>query len=155
MSDIQYITWDELLYVYSKTVEESGGGFSGIRDRDRLESVLDFVQNDLYYPTFESKLTFLVSRICTGHLFDDGNKRMSLTLGVYFLHKNGRFWAATTFMTHMAAIIMHVAAGNIDEELLARIIPSVITGEDFDESLKIDIAHAMAKERIYDANNER
>lgn len=155
MSDIQYITWDELLYVYCKTVEESGGGFSGIRDRDRLESVLDFVQNDLYYPTFESKLTFLVSRICTGHLFDDGNKRMSLTLGVYFLHKNGRFWAATTFMTHMAAIIMHVAAGNIDEELLARIIPSVITGEDFDESLKIDIAHAMAKERIYDAENER
>lgn len=155
MSDIQYITWDELLYVYCKTVEESGGGFSGIRDRDRLESVLDFVQNDLYYPTFESKLTFLVSRICTGHLFDDGNKRMSLTLGVYFLHKNGRFWAATTLMTHMAAIIMHVAAGNIDEELLARIIPSVITGEDFDESLKIDIAHAMAKERIYDAENER
>ena len=68
---------------------------------------------------------------------------MSLTLGVYFLHKNGRFWAATTFMTHMAAIIMHVAAGHIDEELLARIIPPVIKGEDFSEELKIDIAHAM------------
>ena len=101
MSEIQYITWDELLHVYEKTVDESGGGFSGIRDRERLESVLEFVQNDMYYPTFEDKLTFLVSRICTGHLFDDGNKRMSLTLGVYFLHKNGRFWAATTFMTHM------------------------------------------------------
>ena len=87
MSEIQYITWDELLRVYEKTVDESGGGFSGIRDRERLESVLEFVQNDLYYPTFEDKLTFLVSRICTGHLFDDGNKRMSLTLGVYFLHK--------------------------------------------------------------------
>ena len=32
MSEIQYITWDELLHVYEKTVDESGGGFlvSGI-----------------------------------------------------------------------------------------------------------------------------
>lgn len=155
MNDIQYITWDELLYVYAKTLEDSNGGLSGIRDRERLESVLDFVQNDLYYPTLESKLTFLVSRICTGHLFDDANKRMSLTLGVYFLHKNGRFWAATTFMSHMSAIIMHVAAGNIDEELLARIIPYVIKGEDFDEELQLDIAHAMDNEPIYDEEHER
>lgn len=99
------------------------------------------------YPTFEAKLTFLVSRICTGHLFDDGNKRMSLTLGVFFLLKNERYWAATTFMKSMEAIIMHVAAGHIDEDLLARIIPPVITGKDFDEELKLDIAHAMAAVR--------
>lgn len=152
MNEIQYITWDELLYVYSKTVEDSGGGFAGLRDKDRIESVLDFIQNDLYYPTFEEKLTFLVSRICTGHLFDDGNKRMSLTLGVYFLHKNGKFWAATTFMTQMAAIIMHVAAGNIDEELLGRIIPYVINGKEYDEGLKIDIANAMSKNTLYNEN---
>ena len=79
MNEIQYITWDELMYVYDKTVEDSGGGFAGLRDKERLESVLDWIQNDLYYPTFESKLTFLVSRICTGHLFDDGNKRMVTT----------------------------------------------------------------------------
>lgn len=145
MNDIQYITWEELLHVYEKTVEDSGGGYAGVRDRERLESVLEFMQNDFYYPSFEDKLTFLVSRICTGHLFDDGNKRMSLTLGVFFLHKNGRFWAATTFMTHMAFIIMHMAAGNIDEELLARIIPPVIRGEDFDEELKLDIKHAVEK----------
>jgi death-on-curing protein len=149
MSEIKYITWEELLHVYEKTVDESGGGFAGIRDRERLESVLEFVQNDMYYPTFEAKLTFLVSRICTGHLFDDGNKRMSLTLGVFFLLKNERYWAATTFMKSMEAIIMHVAAGHIDEELLARIIPPVITGKDFDEDLKLDIAHAMAAGELF------
>jgi len=149
MSEIKYITWEELMMVYGKTVEESGGGFAGLRDKERLESVLEWMQNDLYYPTFESKLTFLVSRICTGHLFDDGNKRMSLTLAVYFLHKNGRYWAATTFMTHMAAIIMHTAATNIDEEMLSRIIPYVIKGEDFPEDLQLDIAHAMEKSAIY------
>ena len=149
MSEIKYITWEELLHVYEKTVDESGGGFAGIRDRERLESVLEFIQNDVYYPTFEAKLTFLVSRICTGHLFDDGNKRMSLTLGVFFLLKNERYWAATTFMKSMEAIIMHVAAGHIDEELLARIIPPVITGKDFDEDLKLDIAHAMAAGELF------
>ncbi len=149
MSEIKYITWEELLHVYEKTVDESGGGFAGIRDRERLESVLEFIQNDMYYPTFESKLTFLVSRICTGHLFDDGNKRMSLTLGVFFLLKNERYWAATTFMKSMEAIIMHVAAGHIDEELLARIIPPVITGKDFDEELKLDIVHAMAVGELF------
>ena len=149
MSEIKYITWEELLHVYEKTVDESGGGFAGIRDRERLESVLEFIQNDMYYPTFEAKLTFLVSRICTGHLFDDGNKRMSLTLGVFFLLKNERYWAATTFMKSMEAIIMHVAAGHIDEELLARIIPPVITGKDFDEDLKLDIAHAMAAGELF------
>ena len=149
MSDIKYITWEELLHVYEKTVDESGGGFAGIRDRERLESVLEFIQNDMYYPTFEAKLTFLVSRICTGHLFDDGNKRMSLTLGVFFLLKNERYWAATTFMKSMEAIIMHVAAGHIDEDLLARIIPPVITGKDFDEELKLDIVHAMAAGELF------
>lgn len=149
MNKIQYLTWDELLMVYSKTVDESGGGFAGLRDEERLRSVLDFMQNDEYYPTLEDKVTFLVSRICTGHLFDDGNKRMSLTLAVFFLHKNGKFWAATTFMTQMAAIIMHMAAGNIDEDLLARIIPPVINGKDFDEALKLDIAHAMENNAIY------
>ena len=52
-------------------------------------------------------------------------------------------------MTHMAAIIMHVAAGHIDEELLARIIPPVIKGEDFSEELKIDIAHAMESGELF------
>lgn len=149
MSDIKYITPEELRIVYNKTVEESGGGFAGYRDEDRLLSVLEFIQNDLYYPTFEDKLSFLVSRICTGHLFDDGNKRMSLTLGVYFLHKNGRYWAATTFMTSMAPIIMHMAAGNIDEDLLRRIIPYVISGRDYDEDLKLELAHAMSKSSLY------
>ena len=48
-----------------------------------------------------------------------------------------------------AAIIMHVAAGHIDEELLVRIIPPVIKGEDFSEELKIDIAHAMESGELF------
>jgi death-on-curing protein len=154
MSEIKYISYEEALVVYQKTIEKSGGGFSGIRDKGGIESVLDFVQNDLYYPDFVSKLTYMVFRFCSGHFFNDGNKRIALTLGTYFLHKNGHFWAAAQFMQRMEAIVYHVAASNIDDELLLRIMSCVIDCQDFDEGLKIDIIHAMQKSNITDFTKE-
>ncbi|GHT01590.1 hypothetical protein AGMMS50276_29910 [Synergistales bacterium] len=150
MSEIQYISYEEALVVYQKTIEKSGGGFSGIRDKGGIESVLDFVQNDLYYPDFVSKLTYLVFRFCSGHFFNDGNKRIALTLGTYFLHKNRHFWAAAQFMQRMEAIVYHIAASNIDDELLLRIMAFVVDCQDFDEGLKIDIINAMQKSEIVD-----
>jgi death-on-curing protein len=148
MNEIQYISYEEALVVYQKTIDKSGGGFSGIRDKGGIESILEFVQNDMYYPDFVSKLNYLVFRFCSGHFFFDGNKRIALTLGTYFLHKNGHFWAAAQFMQRMEAIVYHIAASNIDDELLQRIITCVVDCQDFDEGLKIDIIHAMQKSEI-------
>ena len=39
----------------------------------------------------------------------------------------------------------HVAASNIDQGLLLRIMTCFMKGEDYDEKLKIDIANAMSK----------
>jgi death-on-curing protein len=150
MSEIQYISYNEALVVYQKTIEKSGGGFSGIRDKGGIESVLDFVQNDVYYPDFVSKISYLVFRFCSGHFFNDGNKRIALTLGTYFLHKNGHFWAAAQFMQRMEAIVYHIAASNINDELLLRIMVCVVDCQDFNEGLKIDIINAMQKSEIAD-----
>lgn len=146
MKKIEYISFDEVLTVYQKTIEKSGGGLSGIRDRRGIESILEFIQNDDYYPDFVSKISFLVYRFCTGHFFMDGNKRVSLTLGVYFLHKNEHYWAAIQFMQRMEAIIYHIAASRIDNELLNRIMVYVVNCEDFDDELKLEIAKAMQDE---------
>jgi death-on-curing protein len=148
MNEIKYISYDEVLSVYGKTIEKSGGGFSGIRDEGGIKSVLEFVQNDLYYPNFVSKLSYLVFRFCSGHFFNDGNKRIALTLGTYFLHKNGHYWAAVQFMQRMEAIVYHVAASNINDELLLRITKCVVDCSDFDDRLKLDIANAMAQGNI-------
>ncbi len=148
MNPIQYISYEEALNVYEKTIEKSGGGFSGIRDQGGIESVLDFIQNDLYYPDFVSKLSYLVFRFCSGHFFNDGNKRIALTLGTYFLYKNGHYWAATQFMQRMEAIIYHIAASNIGDELLLKIMACVVDCLDFDEELKIELIHAMEKCKI-------
>jgi len=150
MNPIQYISYEEALNVYEKTIEKSGGGFSGIRDQGGMESVLDFMQNDLYYPDFVSKLSYLVFRFCSGHFFNDGNKRIALTLGTYFLYKNGHYWAAAQFMQRMEAIIYHIAASNIGDELLLKIMAFVVDCLDFDEEMKIELIHAMEKTKIAD-----
>ena len=144
MNKIRYISYDEALAVYQKTIDKSGGGFSGIRDKGGIESVLEFIQNDMYYPDFVSKLSYLVFRFCSGHFFNDGNKRIALTLGTYFLHKNGHYWAAVQFMQRMEAIVYHIAASHIDDILLLRITKCVVDCSDFDDRLKLDIANAMA-----------
>lgn len=147
-SKIQYISYEEVLDVYARTIEKSGGGFSGIRDEGGIRAVIDFVQNDIYYPDFTDKLSYIVFRFCSGHFFSDGNKRIALTLGAYFLHKNGHYWAAVTFMKRMEAIVYHIAAGNISDKLLKLIMKSIVECEDFSESLKLDIATAMSQGKI-------
>lgn len=143
--EILYISFEEVMDVYQKTIDNSGGGFAGIRDEGGIHSVIEFMQNDLYYPTFVSKLTYLVFGFCSGHYFSDGNKRIALTLGAYFLHKNKYYWAACSFMRQVEAIVYHIAASHIDKEILERIMQCVVDGSDYDEALKLDIANAMSQ----------
>ena len=46
-------------------------------------------------------------------------------------------------MKRLEAIIYHIAAGRINQELSIRILKCVVDGSDFDEELQIDITHAM------------
>ncbi len=148
--EIKYFTYEEVLDVYAKTIKRSGGGLSGVKHQERIESFLEFVQNDDYYPDFVAKLNYIVFKFCSGHCFEDGNKRIALTIGAYFLHKNGHHWAALTFMQRLEAIIYHIAASHIDDELSYRIMEHIVACDDFDEGLKIDIANAMAQGLTFD-----
>ena len=143
-NEIQYISYEESLMVYRKMIDASEGGFAGVRDEGGILAILDFVQNDMYYPTFVEKLSYLVFKFCSGHYFNDGNKRIALTLGAYFLHKNGYPWEGCIFMRQLEAIVYHVAASHIDQDLLLRIVRTFMSGKDYDEELKIDIANAMS-----------
>ena len=67
MEKISYITYDELLSIYYKMIEKSGGGNPGILKEGNIKAALEFVQNDEYYPTFAEKLTYLVYSFCCGH----------------------------------------------------------------------------------------
>ena len=51
-------------------------------------------------------------------------------------------------MRQMESIVYHVAASNIDQNLLLRIMTCFMNGEDYYEDLKIDIANAMSKGKL-------
>ena len=146
--ELKYPDFEEALDIYCKTVEASGGGLQGVKDEGGIRKVLDFVQNDWYYSSFIDKLTYLVFGICTGHYFEDSNKRVALTMGVWFLVQNGHYWHAYNFMQCMEAIIYHVAAGRIDKELLQRILECYMANEDYPESLQLDIIHAIGDGQV-------
>lgn len=142
---IVYITIEQAVETHRKTVDVSGGGALGHLDMGRLESVLEHIQNDDYYPAFEDKLTHLFFCACKFHCFEDGNKRIAISLGAQFLLFNGYVFIAGHFIRVMENISYHVAAGKIDKDLLKEIIYAVLAGEEDNEELKLKIIHATSE----------
>lgn len=146
---IVYISVTDALQIYRKTIECSGGGCIGEINGSALESTLEFVQNDLYYPSFEDKLVYLVYSVNRNHAFEDGNKRLSITLGGDFLLINGYMYCLGRFFREMENISYHLAAGRIDKELLQKLIHSILENEeDFSETLKLEYLDAINGEPI-------
>lgn len=144
MDCLVYISLDQAKEIHRKTIQYSGGGVYEHLDLGKLDSVLQNIQNDLYYPTFEGKMTHLFFCACEFHCFADGNKRIAITLCAQFLLLNGYIAVAKRFITDMENISYHVAAGRIDKEVLHRIIVAVMDGTyDSDEELKLAIIDAI------------
>ena len=147
---IFYITNEQAIETHKKTIEYSGGGSYEVLNIGFLYSVLEHMQNDDYYPTFEDKLTHLVWSINRNHSFSDGNKRLSITLGAQFLLLNGYMFCVKRFMEEMENISYHLAAGRIEKELLQKLIHSFLEGEnDFSEELKLEYLLASADGNIW------
>lgn len=146
MDGMNYITIEQAIDIHRKTVQYSGGGALGQFDLGRLESVLEHIKNDDYYPEFVDKLTHLFFCTCEFHCFEDGNKRLAITLSAYFLLLNGYMAAAKVFFIVTENISYQVAAGKIDKELLHRIMLAILDGTyELDESLKLDIYNAISE----------
>ena len=121
----------------------NSGGLSGINHLGQLDSVLEHIQNDLYYPEIQDKLTHLVFAVNKFHVFVDGNKRSSIALGAYFLELNGYDFVVQKFVLEMENIALWLAEGRISKEFLGELIVSLIFEEDFSEELKIKLARAV------------
>ena len=140
----RYLVVAQAIETHKVTVEKSGGGALGILEIGTLESALEHIQNDDYYPTFEDKLTHLFFCACKFHCFQDGNKRIAITLCAEMLLMNGYLFCADRFIREAENISYHVAANNISKELLGRWMTAVLSGNEDDESLKLDIYNAIS-----------
>lgn len=139
-----YLTLEMAIDIHAKTVEVSGGGTQGALELGKLESVLEHIQNDDYYPTLEEKLTHLFFSACKFHCFQDGNKRIAITLCAHMLLINGYMYCAGSFLREMENVSYHVAAGNIDRDLLQEIITAHLAEDSDNEELKLKIWHAIS-----------
>lgn len=146
MDRIIYLTLEQAEAIHKKTIKYSGGGIYQSLNIGELDSVLQHIQNDEYYPTFVDKLTHLFFCTCKFHCFADGNKRLAITLSAQFLLFNGYMAIAQNFMSITENISFHVAAGKISNDLLHKIMTAIMDGTyEQDETLKLEIMNAIAE----------
>ena len=142
---IDYIEYEQALKIYEKTVEKSGGGMADVRDAGGIQLMLENVQNDWYYPEIADKAAYMMFSLCRGHYFADCNKRISITLTMYFLLINGYLFVAKTFMKDMEEIALDLAAGCMDKDLLTDIMHCLINAEPYSETILLGIANSRSK----------
>ena len=122
---------------------ENTGGLAGVKDIGLIESPIEHIQNDWYYPELEDKFTHLVYSISKNHAFHDGNKRSSIGIGSYFLELNGFDYLVSRFVIQMEDIIVYVAGNKVNKELLKKIIYSILYEDDYSEDLKLELLIAV------------
>lgn len=128
--------------IHDEIIDLSGGK-SGIINIGLVDSVLEFIKDDIYYPSFEDKLTHLVYSVNKNHAFSDGNKRSSIALGAYFMEINGYDYCVKKFIYEMENIAVSVADNKISKNLLSKIITSLLFEIEYSESLKLEIYEAL------------
>lgn len=140
-----YISIEQAIETHGNTIDVSGGGIKGQLEIGKLESCLAHIQNDDYYPTFEEKLCHLFFCANKFHSFQDGNKRIAISLGAQFLLLNGYVFLVPIFIREMENISYYLAGGKISKDLLLKIISAVFNDELDDESLKLEIFNAISE----------
>jgi death on curing protein len=112
---MRYLTVGEILELYSRVMEQSGGGV-GIRDLGGLESAvaqprMTFNDKELY-PTILEKASALGFSLIQNHPFIDGNKRIGHAAMETFLILNGHEISAS--VDEQFEVILGVASGKVD-----------------------------------------
>ncbi|MGW7777964.1 type II toxin-antitoxin system death-on-curing family toxin [Staphylococcus xylosus] len=138
MENIYYFDSTDAINEHDDVIRKTGG-LKGIKDKNTLESFLAHLQNDLYYPTFEVKLSRIIFCFTQFHVFNDGNKRSAIALGTYFLKLNDFDYCTDTFIEEMENIVYWLAYGLVNEDFLIEIINSILLYDCLTEPIKIEL----------------
>ncbi len=95
MSAVKYFSIDECkqivfpyIYVELTATEQAPQYEHEANGMAELGKVLEFVQNDVYYPSFDEKSSYLICSIAGSQYFSNGNKRLSVSVLLAFLTLN-------------------------------------------------------------------
>ena len=120
MSEPIWLDLDEVIDMHAEQLAIFGGP-EGVRDRGLLESAILRPVNQWHYG--QTDMTALAAAYAFGlarnhHAFVDGNKRIAFQAMMVFLRGNDIPFAPDP--AHATAIILSLAAGEVNEEGLTR-----------------------------------
>ena len=115
-----YLTAEDILYLHFRVVEDFGGSH-GIRDENRLKSVVSAPKQEAFgveqYPDIFEKAAVYARNIIADHLFVDGNKRSGITSASIFLMKNG--YVLCAIQKELEDFAVQIAVEHLDIPVIA------------------------------------
>lgn len=145
MNYIIYPTYGDLLNKHNEVIRKSGGAM-GVFNENLLRGFIEFIQNNVYYPSFEEKLSHLVFSIAKNHGFCDGNKRTAIIAGAFFLELNAfDQFIIDAFIKNMEGIILLTVQGFINKEQLCQIIYDLIYNGKMSEKSQMIYVEILGK----------
>ena len=125
---MQYLSLEDAIALHDKMIEIMGGlqGFDSSRV-GYLESALEHIKNDDFYPNFLDKLTHLVFSCVKFHPFLDGNKRTAIYLAKAFIKLNAPEILPNDFYEKFENVVVGVASDEINKDSLKAILAEVLS----------------------------
>ena len=115
-----YISLEEILRIHFQVIEDYDGSH-GVRDENRLESVVNAPKQEVFgheqYKTVLDKAAVYLRNIIGDHPFSDGNKRTAVTVCGIFLARNNSPLIATP--NELEDFIVKVATEHLNVEQIA------------------------------------
>ena len=119
--NIRFLTLDEVLAIHKREIEIAGGA-DGVRDIERLESVIGAAQasfdGKLLMGLFDIAATY-VNSLAFNHPFLDGNKRTAAASSLTFLFLNG-YTLEESYEEELADKVLALVTKKISKEDISK-----------------------------------
>ncbi|WP_297813806.1 type II toxin-antitoxin system death-on-curing family toxin [uncultured Helicobacter sp.] len=124
---MKYLNIQDVMTLHQQMIEAMQG-LKGVNPQqiELLESALQQIQNDDYYPNFIDKLTHIVFACVKFHPFLDGNKRTALLVARTFIVMNYPKILPENFYQNLEDVVVAVAEGKTTKEELREILQNLL-----------------------------
>lgn len=117
VKQIIYISIEDVLTIHDDVLRIYWW-LAWVKDKQQIESVLQHIQNNEYYPTLLEKSTHLFFWLIKFHSFNDGNKRTAISiLSIFFMIHDINI---PSLVTKLEDIAVWVASNNISKDELQK-----------------------------------
>ncbi|MBX7115912.1 MAG: type II toxin-antitoxin system death-on-curing family toxin [Myxococcaceae bacterium] len=125
---MRFLTVEEVLSIHDDQVrEEFGGGATGLRSLDLLQSAVAQPEatfgGELLHPTVWDQAAAYAYHLARNHPFVDANKRTALNAALTFLQLNGHT-LRSEIEDDLVELMVKIAEGQLEKDAVAALLRS-------------------------------